>query len=196
MANTKEAISPEILDKQGNPIKNEGANEIYIYSPEQEVILKVKRVEDQKLSDPVVPEELKDNPEIIKTEQEAETKLEQAKEEAKANLIKSIAIVGVEKKVQDVATDRGAYEMTEEAKKLRGFGGFFKKLWKHQFAREAYHFDKQRLAQKKILADNNIFANETDDEGKALTQEIKTQKQSEFAKATADRFLVKISRNK
>lgn len=168
---------------------NEGDAEIHIYNPEADLAQKIETVDNAKLEEAPVPEDLKNNPDIMTAEKEAEEQLVQLKQETKSKLTKSIAIVGVDSKVRDTAMDRSAYEMTEEASKLKGIGGFFRKIWKHNLAREAYHFDKQRLAHKKILEENNIFANETEDDGRELTQEIKIQKHQEFAKATTERFI-------
>lgn len=160
--------------------------ELVLADSEQNAAKQAELIEAQKLSEPVIPEDLKNDPEIIALEEEAEQKLASAKQESTNKLLKSISIVGVDKKVVDVAMDQAAFEMTENAKKAL----WWQKLWKHGMAREAYHFDKQRVAHKKILEENNIFANTVDDAGKALTQDIKAQKQAEFASATTERFLL------
>lgn len=184
---SQENQKPEALNPE--QIKAEGATELHIYNPEANPQEKIAEIDQAKLEEAPVPEDLKDNQEIVAAEREAEEKLVQLKEETRAKLTKSIAIVGVDSKARDTAMDRSAYEMTEEASKLKGVRGFFRKLWKHGLARDAYHFDKQRLAHKKILEENNIFANETEDNGRELTQEIKMQKHQEFAKATTERFV-------
>lgn len=190
MPKSKDALNLDDATNLDKLSETEGADTTYVNNPEQEAALKQDAIDQHKLSEPVNPEELDDNPEIVKANQEAEFKLEQAKSEARAKLIKSIAIVGVDKKLEDTAKDQGAYEMTEDAKRIGGLGGFWRKMWKHGLWRDAAHFEKQRLAQKKILTEKNIFANATDDEGRELTQEIKAQKQAEFAQATTERFLM------
>ncbi|MFA5163314.1 MAG: hypothetical protein WC441_02170 [Patescibacteria group bacterium] len=184
----KDKQMPEDLNLK--KIENEeGASELHIYDPEAQPQEKIDAVDQTSLAEAPIPEDLKDNPEIIKADKEAEEKLAQLKEETRAKLTKLIAIVGVDSKARDTAMDRSSYEMTEEARKLKWVSGFFKKLWKHGLARDAYHFDKQRLAHKKIMEENNIFANETEDDGREISQEIKAQKHQEFARATTERFL-------
>lgn len=65
----------------------------------------------------------------------------------------------LEQQARDMAEER----MLEEKKDLKGVGGFLKKIWKHNLAREFYRQKQISLARQRILESGSLYADEDSD---------------------------------
>lgn len=69
-----------------------------------------------------------------------------------------VAFVDNSKAIDDQSIDAGEANMTADKEILRGFGGFLKKIWKHNLARNYYRQKEINTARQQILETGNIFA--------------------------------------
>lgn len=69
-----------------------------------------------------------------------------------------VAFVDNSKAIDDQSIDAGEANMTADKESLRGFGGFLKKIWKHNLARNYYRQKEINTARQQILETGNIFA--------------------------------------
>lgn len=140
-----------------------------------------------------VPEEKKEKAEEVS--QEAEKKLSGAKGNSIAQLDevgsrlengKIVFRAGVVD-TGDIAASRArrtAHEqMTADKEELKGFGGFFKKIWKYNYAEQAIHEKKRVQAKDRIIEEGNIYANED------LSSEERVAAGRKFNEVTVSRFI-------
>ena len=65
-----------------------------------------------------------------------------------------LAFVDNSKAIDDQAVDAGEAKMTVD----KGKAGFFKKIWKHNLARNYYRQKEINTARQQILETGNVFA--------------------------------------
>ncbi len=91
---------------------------------------------------------------------------------------RKIVLVDTEHVAESEARDFADMSTTAEKSTLKGFKGFFKKMWKHNIAREYYHQKEIVKARKSIYEKENVFAN----------QEIDKNAHKEAMDAIVERF--------
>ncbi len=74
-----------------------------------------------------------------------------------------VAFVDTEKAIEDQARDIAEEKLTAEKSELAGFKGFFKKIWKHNLAREYYRQREIIRVKREILESGNLYHHETTD---------------------------------
>ena len=73
---------------------------------------------------------------------------------------KTVVFAEVKEIVKKAAYDAGEARMTEDRENLKGIGGFFKRIWKHNVMKEYYEQREKSKAEKKIRAEKSILAGE------------------------------------
>lgn len=74
----------------------------------------------------------------------------------------NITLVNVDELAEEAARDAAERGLTASKESMKGFGGFFKKIWKHGMARE-YYRQKQLARMREAIAENeDIYAAEQD----------------------------------
>lgn len=94
-----------------------------------------------------------------------------------------IAVVKNEDAFYDAARDRANEKMTEDKESLKGVKGFFKKIWRHNLAKEYTHQKELLNAKEEMKAAGSLFTDES------LSTDEKQQKQIARDQAVLDRFL-------
>ena len=74
----------------------------------------------------------------------------------------NITLVNVDELAEEAARDAAERGLTASKESMKGFGGFFKKIWKHGMARE-YYRQKQLARMREAIAENeDIYAADQD----------------------------------
>ncbi len=76
---------------------------------------------------------------------------------------KRLVIVETGDALEQQARDMAEESMSEEKKDLKGVGGFLKKIWKHNLAREFYRQKRINIARQRILDTGSLYADEDKD---------------------------------
>lgn len=74
-----------------------------------------------------------------------------------------ISIVDVSDAIDEHAVDIGEERITAKKKELRGVKGFFKRIWRHNMAREYYRNKEIQKAREQIRTSGNLYAGEDSD---------------------------------
>lgn len=80
----------------------------------------------------------------------------QEKESAKKKHTIVIANVDIEQQARDIAAER----LTSSKTELKGFTGFFRRIWKHNLAHEYYRQKEIAKARREIKESGNVYAGE------------------------------------
>lgn len=106
----------------------------------------------------------------IKEKDEKEIK-EDAKVKAKKILeesLKKAAVIDIEELAEAESKKAADAYMTESKANMKGFVGFFKKIWKHTYADEFYRQRQAKRAEKEIKESGNIYSNRKDENNKNI----------------------------
>lgn len=73
---------------------------------------------------------------------------------------RKLVIVDTGDSIEQQARDMAEERLTEDKNELTGARGFFKKIWKHNLAREYYRQKEISLARQRILESGNLYSDE------------------------------------
>ncbi|MEI8269883.1 MAG: hypothetical protein WCG45_00790 [bacterium] len=100
--------------------------------------------------------------ETFSAENEEQTKEVTKKKALEALKNKKVAIVNIEDLSEKEARDAADKYMTEDKESLKGFKGFFKKIWKHTYVDEFYRQREVGRIKNEIKETGNIYTRESD----------------------------------
>lgn len=186
-----ETIGPEKLDD--NQPKIESVDEKMSREEAERLAETKNKIESGELT-PVMTDGLspEDKLEADKIETAAQGDLEVTKKESLdglkkvEKLILTTVAVDINSIVQSRSYNKASESLTAGKEELKGFSGFFKRIWKYNLAEQAYHQAEKIKTKKSILKEGNIYA--ADD----LSEAEKKTANEEFRQSLLQRFTADI----